>query len=209
MDNARSRRPSPALVVSIIALFVAMGGSSYAALTLPRNSVGTAQIRNNSVTSSKVKNGSLLAKDFRAGQLPAGPAGANGDRGLAGAPGANGDKGPAGAPGAPGPGARWALVRGSDAAVLDQSGGISAVRGAGGNYYVDFGTNLTGKLVLATAQWQSSDLERVAEVARCGGSGVTGPTVGCGLGNDSQHAYVQTWVSNANADANFYVSAVG
>jgi hypothetical protein len=81
------RRPSPALVISIIALFVAMGGTSYAALKLPKKSVGTKQLKSNAVTTSKVKNGSLRARDFRAGQLPAGARGATGATGPAGADG--------------------------------------------------------------------------------------------------------------------------
>ena len=49
------RRPSPGLVVGIIALFVALGGTSYAAIvTLPKNSVGTAQIKNGAVTAGKI-----------------------------------------------------------------------------------------------------------------------------------------------------------
>ena len=42
-------RLSYANVVATVALFIALGGSSYAALKLPRNSVGSAQIRNGSV----------------------------------------------------------------------------------------------------------------------------------------------------------------
>jgi hypothetical protein len=92
--------------VGYVALFIAIGGTSYAAVSLPRNSVGTAQLRAGSVTapklakravdSSKVKNGTLLAKDFAAGQLPAGPKGDTGPAGPAGAAGAKGDPGPAG-----------------------------------------------------------------------------------------------------------------
>jgi hypothetical protein len=74
------------MIVAIIALVVALGGTSYAALKLPKNSVGTRQIKGNavttaklkgsSVTSGKVKNGSLAAADFKPGQLNAkGPAG--------------------------------------------------------------------------------------------------------------------------------------
>lgn len=36
--------PSPAMVVACTALAVALGGTGYAALTLPRNSVGTKQL---------------------------------------------------------------------------------------------------------------------------------------------------------------------
>ena len=55
-----------------MALFVALGGASYAAIKIPKNSVGAAQIKKNAVTSAKVKDRSLLAKDFKAGQIPAG-----------------------------------------------------------------------------------------------------------------------------------------
>jgi hypothetical protein len=100
------------MVVALVALVAAVAGTSYAAISLPRNSVGTKQIRKgavtkskiharavtkskiraravtwskiraNSVTTSKVKNRSLLAKDFKAGQLPAGPKGEPGASAL-------------------------------------------------------------------------------------------------------------------------------
>ena len=103
----RVRRPSPALVVAMAALFVALSGTAYAAVELPRNSVGTAQLRSGAVTTTKLHNGavtsnkvllhSLLAKDFRAGQLP------NGPRGIAGPRGGPGPRGPVGATGPQGP----------------------------------------------------------------------------------------------------------
>lgn len=63
---------------------MALGSTSYAAITIPRNSVGSAQIKRNAVNSAKVKNRSLLASDFRAGQLPAGSKGDKGDTGPRG-----------------------------------------------------------------------------------------------------------------------------
>src|SRR3954452_8048501 len=57
---------SYANVTATIALFVALGGSSYAALKLPRNSVGAAQIRTGAVHSSDVADGSLTAADLSA-----------------------------------------------------------------------------------------------------------------------------------------------
>jgi len=62
--------PSPAMVVAMLALLVALGGVGYAATALPRNSVGTPQLKKNAVTSIKVKDRSLLARDFKRGQLP-------------------------------------------------------------------------------------------------------------------------------------------
>ena len=110
-----TRRLSPAAVIATIALVVAVGGSTYAATQLPRNSVGTAQIRNGAVNSAKVKTHSLLASDFKPGQLakvfptavgptgPQGPPGADGAQGPAGAMGPVGDTGAQGPPGAQGP----------------------------------------------------------------------------------------------------------
>lgn len=80
-------------VVACLALFVALGGASYAAIQLPRNSVGTKQIKKNAVTSAKVKNGSLTAADFESGKLIPGPTGRAGDRGPQGEPGPMGDRG--------------------------------------------------------------------------------------------------------------------
>lgn len=73
------RRPSPALVVSFAALFVALGGVGYAATRLPAGSVGTAQLKNgsvgnwklkfNSVGARKIINGSVGAKQVNSGQV--------------------------------------------------------------------------------------------------------------------------------------------
>lgn len=101
-------KPSPALIVAILALVVSLSGTSYAVSKLPKNSVGAKQLKDNSVTSHKVKDGSLLARDFKKGQLPAGAKGevgaqgAMGPAGTAGTAGANGATGATGAPGATG-----------------------------------------------------------------------------------------------------------
>jgi hypothetical protein len=92
------RRPSPAMVIACLALLVALGGTSMAAVNqLGRNTVGPLQlqtgavtnpkIRNNAVNSAKVAPRSLLRSDFAPGQLPAGPTGPQGPAGPAGAAG--------------------------------------------------------------------------------------------------------------------------
>ena len=102
-------RPSHATVVAYLALFVALGGVSWAAIKLPRNSVGAKQIKKGAVRSADVKNGTLKAADLGPDVVRAGPAGAPGERGERGE---RGETGPAGSPGDPGsPGAP-----GSDAA---------------------------------------------------------------------------------------------
>ncbi len=87
-------------VVSVIALFVALGGTSVAALSLTRNSVKGKHIAPNAVTSSEVKDRSLLSEDFRPGELPQGDKGEKGDTGAAGAPGTPGTPGAPGSPAA-------------------------------------------------------------------------------------------------------------
>jgi hypothetical protein len=105
MRHVLRRRPSPAMVVACLALVVALGGTSVAAVSqlVPRNSVGTAQlragavtgakVRTNAITSIKVRNRSLLRSDFAPGQLPAGPTGPQGPAGPAGPAGAAGPAG--------------------------------------------------------------------------------------------------------------------
>jgi hypothetical protein len=87
------------IVLSVTALVVAVLGSTPVGeaaknLVVPRNSVGTLQLKNGAVTSPKLRDGavtsakvanfSLLASDFRRGQLPRGAQGPAGPAGVAG-----------------------------------------------------------------------------------------------------------------------------
>lgn len=96
-------QPSPAMVVACIALVVAMGGTGYAAITLPKNSVkarqiatnavGAAEIRSGAVRSAEIRDGALLRTDFKAGEVPVGPQGPQGPQGLQGVKGDPGEAG--------------------------------------------------------------------------------------------------------------------
>jgi hypothetical protein len=147
--------------VGYVALFVALGGVSYAATVLPRNSVGSPQIKNgqvkaadlanNAVTSAKIKDFSLLAKDFKPGQLvagsrgPAGPQGAKGDAGTAGQPGT---------PGAPGQDGTSALRLfasvNENQVVVRSNPSVTIVRVFAGLYRVDFGRDVSACTPIAT-----------------------------------------------------------
>lgn len=60
MQTLLRHRPSPAMVVACLALLVALGGTSVAAVqALAPNSVGTAQLRANAVTAPKIRNGAV------------------------------------------------------------------------------------------------------------------------------------------------------
>lgn len=124
---ARRLVPSPAMLVAILALVLATGGTSYAAMALAKNSVRSPHIVNGqvkaadlgsgAVTTAKVKDGSLIAGDFAPGELPAGAVG------PAGAPGA---PGPAGPQGIPGPVDTVTVVAGSAPVGVNAFGGATA-----------------------------------------------------------------------------------
>ena len=83
----RFRTPSPATALSVVALFVSLGGVSYAAAT-----IGSSQIKNNSVASKDIKNKTISTKDISSKARKA----LKGAKGPAGAAGKVGPAGPAG-----------------------------------------------------------------------------------------------------------------
>ena len=91
------RKPSPAMVVALIALFVALSGTATAGGLL--------------ITSRQIKNGTIQAVDLNARTLrqlagrpgPTGPQGPEGAPGPQGPLGPSGDRGPQGVQGPPGP----------------------------------------------------------------------------------------------------------
>jgi len=132
MMHMRIRRPAPATAIACLALFVALGGSSYAALRVDSaeivdNTVRSGDIRNNSVSSRDVRDGSLRAGDFASDQLPAGPQGPRGSQGLPGATGPKGDPATT----------LWAVVE-SNGKLIRGSGVTNVARTSLGSYKVTF-----------------------------------------------------------------------
>jgi hypothetical protein len=64
-----THRPRYADVVGTIALLVAMSGTAYAAHALPKNSVGSKQIKDNKVASLDLKDGGIGAADLASGSV--------------------------------------------------------------------------------------------------------------------------------------------
>ena len=204
MGWLRRLKFTPATVIACIALAIALGGTSYAAVTvLPRNSVTTVQ----------VKDFSLLTRDFKRGQIPTGPRGPAGPQGPSGPTGAAGLPGPIGPAGPAGPAggttAKWALVKG-DATVVSQSGGITITSHASGTYILDFNSGaINTKLILASPAQAGGDTGSRGAVSAgpCGGTPEGGV---CSAGNDTFHLRVITYDGSGNpSDHAFYVAVIG
>jgi hypothetical protein len=74
------RRPSPALVISFVAVFLAATGGAVAGVQ-----IGGKQIKNGSITGKDIKNNSLSGTDIKGDvRGPGGPRGAQGPAGPAG-----------------------------------------------------------------------------------------------------------------------------
>jgi hypothetical protein len=147
-------------IMATLAVFIALGGSSYAAVRLSANSVGSRQISRNAVKSSEiarsavesseVRNGSLRSVDFA--RIPAGP------RGEKGAAGARGSRGPQGERGATGP-------RGTDGATnLRVRLGSSADVAAAGAMTLQAFCNLGERAVSGGVSFQPPEAATFAQV---------------------------------------------
>ena len=112
------RRPrlTYANVVATLALFIALGGVSWAATTISANSVGTTQLKDGAVTGVKIANATITSQKLTSDAIKS-LKGQTGDRGLTGLPGAKGDTGstgPKGDTGAQGPAGRSGYVYSGD-----------------------------------------------------------------------------------------------
>jgi hypothetical protein len=91
-------------VTATLALFIALGGTSYAvnqigSNDIRNNSIRSRDVRDNTLRSRDIRNHTLLARDFKPGLLKAGARGPRGLRGLRGLRGKTGKTGKTGSPG--------------------------------------------------------------------------------------------------------------
>lgn len=197
------RRPSPALIVATIALFLAAGGTGYA-LTLPSNSVGSAQLQagrvlnsklhpgavsnskmgrgavtfskmaSNQMTAAKIRNKSLLGEDLADNTVT----GTQIDESTLSLP-------------TP-PTIKFALVSGSGT-IGAQSGGVTVAQ-AGTPMILSFGSSQAGRPIQASVAPTGADLTGQVSAAQCGGASATNPNgITCPPPyNDPNHVLVYT-----------------
>ncbi len=122
-------RLSYANVVATLALFIALGGTSYAALKLPKNSVGSTQIKTGAVHTGEIANRTIRLGDISLSARSS----------LRGQAGPQGPQGPAGAAAV----RHFAVVSaGGQLLRGDAKSGGSA--GAVGNYTIGFAESVSG-----------------------------------------------------------------
>jgi hypothetical protein len=133
---------SYANVTATLALFIALGGTSYAALTLPRNSVGSKQIRSRSVGSSELHTSAVTSRTVRNRSLALRDLSKTARQSL------RGERGPVGPPGPSGETYRAAIPSGGSVA----GGNATAAAHVGGTneYRVAFAADVSGCIATAT-----------------------------------------------------------
>ena len=143
--RSAGQRLTYANVTATLALFIVLGGTSYAALTLPRNSVGATQIRARAVGNSEIRPSAVTSRSIRNRTITTtdlAPTTRTSLRGAQGPPGAAGPAGPAGT----------ALRQVINSAGERGAGNAERATHAGGSneYRVDFGRDLGGCVFSAT-----------------------------------------------------------
>jgi hypothetical protein len=204
-------------VMATVAVFIALGGTSYAISKLPKNSVGSKQIKKNAVkavevaknavgnteikrdavTTEKVRDRALTSSKIAAGAVTT--------SNLADAA-VNKSKLASDAT------IKWVLVQ-PDGSVAAQSGGITVTTGAiPGQYMLDFGSPTAGHaIVVSSAASTDVSYRGVVLAAPCTGGPPEG-SIGqkCLGGNGPTRAEVYTFASNNETLENhaFYATLI-
>src|SRR3954447_5422307 len=144
LHHAR-QRVSYANVTATLALFIALGGTSYAALTLPKNSVGSKQIRKRAVGSSELRTNAVTSRSVRNRTLRTSDLSLSARSSLRGAQGPPGQAGPAGPSGT----ALRAIVNSAGERVAGNADRVNHIGGSN-EYRVDFARDLSGCVFSAT-----------------------------------------------------------
>jgi hypothetical protein len=218
LAKLRSYRPSHTTVVAYLALFVALGGSSYAAITITGKNVKNSSltgkdIKNSSLSGVDVKNGGLTGSDVRddkltgrdvlessLGTVPsAAHAGAADNSGrLAGQP-ASAFQGRA----------MWALVD-ATGTIIRQSGGISlALKEPDGAYTLQFPSRVTGKAIMTSVAYKFSGNGETVSGKPCGPPSGDSDTCSTNPSDDQRQVFVFTTnAAGTQTDGGFYIAVL-
>lgn len=174
-------RPSPAMVVAILALCLAVGGTAFAAVKLGKNAVKTKNIKNGAVTESKIAGNAVTESKIAGSAVTEGKI-------ASGAVSAGKLSGSAKA--------LWVETNfGSNTSIKNQSGGVTVSAGPStGEAIVNFGVDVTNRAITVTPNIQLG--ASTVQYAKC-------TDVGCGAQTDNPDAVlVITWIANTSTLSN-------
>ena len=185
MSQIKNARPSPALVIAVLALIAAIAGT---AIADPFATKGISAKK----TKKIAKNVANKQITKRAAGLTVGNANS-----LAGTPAS-----------AYGLKPDWVLVNAAGG-VVHQSGGISVTKGSPGVYSVNFPSSLVGRPLSATLNAGGNDNDGSIVAVPCGGTVGNPSAIACSLNNTNNTALVHAYGpgSNNSVDRPFYLIA--
>jgi hypothetical protein len=166
------------MVVAVLALCLAVGGTAFAAVKLGKNAVKTKNIKNGAVKESKLAANAVTESKIADGAVTGGKiaSGAVGPGQLAGSTKTI-----------------WVETElGSISDIVAQSGGVTVTPGTTGEAVVNFGTDVSNRAITVTSNLNLGSV--TAEYARC-------TRVSCPTSADSPNAIeVFMWANDASPD---------
>jgi Collagen triple helix repeat (20 copies) len=191
--------------LALLALFVVLGGTSYAAVNaLPKNSVGSKQVINGSLQTLDLSKKARAA--LKGNRGPRGFAGAQGAPGAKGATGAQGVQGIQGVQGPPGSTVGYALITSGGAVDTTQSSGVTdaMVTHANTGVYCITAPPAGSKTAVVTVSTRGVGFGSTDQFASVDLSLGSAPNYsGCANGTD--RVRITVWDASAAALANSYV----
>jgi hypothetical protein len=171
------RRPSPAMVVAILALCLAVGGTAFAAVKLGKNAVKTKNIKNGAVTESKIAGNAVTESKIAANAVTEGKiaSGAVSAGKLAGSAKAT-----------------WVETELGGFTIARQSGGVTVTPDGTGKAAVNFGVSLSGRAISVTPNLNLGSV--VAEYGRC-------VDISCGAGLTDNPNAIEIFTFNSTNSA--------
>jgi hypothetical protein len=129
------------MLVALLALCLAVGGSAYAGVTLSKNSVKTKSIKNGAVTESKIAGNAVTESKIASGAISPGKLSSSAKT-------------------------IWVETElGSISSIAAQSGGVTVTPGPTGEAVVNFGTDVSNRGISVTPNLNLGSV--TAEFARC------------------------------------------
>jgi hypothetical protein len=143
------KRPSSAMLVAIVALIVALAGTSFAALRLGKNAVKTKNIKNGAVTSAKIADGAITGGKLAPGAITTGNI-------------------------APSAKSSWVETAVASFSIVHESGGVTVAPIDTGKAVVDFGVDISDRAISVSpvigglGGWTAASFQRCVDFT-CGG----------------------------------------